>query len=256
MKSLRYIVVALFTLVATDALAWTAEVNKAVLMFAEENLSKRAKREIEQLLGAPLSSVEFVNKGKSKTRLDESGKSVTTDEKDAVVLLEKAIATLESESATADERKSALLTAIEMTVDIHCLANILIDKHLEKNFTFFRHNSMQIGFRYYAKKKTSWQSEWHKVYHTSHGRGAFSAEMYLYDWQIATKGRAKEYRKEPVAPRKWAEQSAKRAFVALDTLQPNAVVENAEVTRLEYLNDACMCDASFHLAILLNKILR
>ena len=254
MKSLRYIAVALFALVATDAMAWTSEVNRAVVMFAEEHLSKRAKSGVEQLLGAPLSSVEVVNEGKSKTRLDESGKSVTTDEKDAVVLLEKAIATLESESATAEERKSALLTAIEMTVDIHCLANILIDKHLEKNFTFFRHNSMQIGFRYYAKKKTSWQSEWHKVYHTSHG--VFSAEMYLYDWQIATKGRAKEYRKEPVAPRKWAEQSAKRAFVALDTLQPNAVVENAEVARLEYLNDASLYDASFHLAILLNKILK
>lgn len=254
MKSLRYIAVALFALVATDAMAWTSEVNRAVVMFAEEHLSKRAKSGVEQLLGAPLSSVEFVNKGKSKTRLDESGKSVTTDEKDAVVLLEKAIATLESESATAEERKSALLTAIEMTVDIHCLANILIDKHLEKNFAFFCHNSMQIGFRYYAKKKTSWQSEWHNKYHTSHG--VFSAEMYLYDWRIATKGRAKEYRKVSVAPRKWAEQSAKRAFVALGTLQPNAVVENAEVARLEYLNDASLYDASFHLANLLNKTLK
>lgn len=254
MKSLRYIAVALFALVATDAMAWTSEVNRAVVMFVEEHLSNKAKKEVNLLLGAPLSSVEFVNGGKSKTRLDESGKSVTTDEKDAVVLLEKAIATLESESATAEERKSALLTAIEMTVDIHCLANILIDKHLEKNFAFFCHNSMQIGFRYYAKKKTSWQSEWHNKYHTSHG--VFSAEMYLYDWQIATKGRAKEYRKEPVAPRKWAEQSAKRAFVALGTLQPNAVVENAEVARLEYLNDDSLYDASFHLAILLNKILK
>ena len=254
MKSLRYIAVALFALVATDAMAWTSEVNRAVVMFAEEHLSKRAKSGVEQLLGAPLSSVEFVNEGKSKTRLDESGKSVTTDEKDAVVLLEKAIATLENESATADERKSALLTAIEMTVDIHCLANILIDKHLENNFAIFSHNSMQIGFRYYAKKKTSWQSEWHKEYHTSHG--AFSAEMYLYDWRIATKGMAKAYKAEPVAPRKWAEQSAKRAFVALGTLQPNAVVENAEVARLEYLNDASLNDASFHLAILLNKILK
>ena len=254
MKSLRYIAVALFALVATDAMAWTSEVNRAVVMFAEEHLSKRTKSGVEQLLGAPLSSVGFVNEGKSKTRLDESGKSVTTDEKDAVVLLEKAIATLESESATAEERKSALLTAIDMTVDIHCLANILIDKHLEKNFAIFCHNSMQIGFRYYAKKKTNWQRVWHKEYHTSHG--AFSAEMYLYDWRIATKGMAKAYKAEPVAPRKWAEQSAKRAFVALGTLQPNAVVENAEVARLEYLNDASLYDASFHLANLLNKTLK
>ena len=81
MKSLRYIVVALLVCVATDAMAWTAEVNKAVLMFAEENLSNRAKKEVEKLLNAPLSSVEFVNKGKSKTRLDESGNEASSMEK-------------------------------------------------------------------------------------------------------------------------------------------------------------------------------
>ena len=129
MKSLRYIVVALLAFVATDAMAWTAEVNKAVLMFAEENLSNKAKSAVCELLGEPLSSVEFVNKGKSKTRLDENGKSVTTNEKDAVVLLEKAIATLENKKATIEERRAALIGAVENTVDIHCLANVLIDKH-------------------------------------------------------------------------------------------------------------------------------
>ncbi len=254
MKSLRYIAVALFALVATDAMAWTSEVNRAVVMFAEEHLSKRTKSGVEQLLGAPLSSVEFVNGGKSKTRLDESGKSVTTDEKDAVVLLEKAIATLESESATAEERKSALLTAIEMTVDIHCLANILIDKHLEKNFVISRHNSMQIGFRYYAVKKTNWQKVWQKEYHTSHG--VFSAEMYLYDWKIATKGMAKHYKKEAIAPRKWVEKAGERAFEALKVFQPGVLIESVEVPKMEEVNNASLYDAAFHLANLLNKILK
>ena len=254
MKSLRYVAVALCLFVATNAMAWTAEVNKAVLMLAEENLSTKTKREVNKWLGAPLSSIEFEKKGKNKTHLDENGKSVTTDAKDAVVALEKAIATLQDENASASERRAALLTAVELTVDIHCLSNVLIDKHLEKDFTFSRHNSMQVDFIYYAVKKCSWQALWHKEYHKSHG--VFSAEMYLFDWQIATRGMAKAYKAEPVAPRKWAEQSAKCAFVALGTLQPNAVVENAEVARLEYLNDASMYDASFHLAILLNKILR
>jgi hypothetical protein len=179
MKSLRYIVLALFALVATDALAWTAEVNKAVLMFAETKLSKGAAKEVEALLGAPLSSVKFANKGKSKSRLDEHGKSVTKETTDAVVLLEKAIATLADESATTEQRKAALLTAVEMTVDIHCLSNILIAKHLEQDFTFSRHNSMQIGCRYYKITEIKWQSLWHQVYHQAHG--VFSAEMYLYD---------------------------------------------------------------------------
>ena len=254
MKSLRYIAVALFALVATDALAWTAEVNKAVLMFAEENLSNKSKKEIEKLLGAPLSSIEFVKKGKNKSRLDESGKSVTTNAKDAVVQLEKAVATLQDKSASASERKAALLTAAEMTVDIHCPSNILIDKHLEKNFSFRRHNSMQVEFVYYAIKKTTWQAVWHKEYHKSHS--VFSPAMYVYDWKIATKGRAKSYKKEAIAPRKWAEKTGERVFDALKVLQPDALTEMVEVPKLEEVNTACMYDAAFHLANLLNKTLK
>ena len=235
-------------------MAWTTEVNKAVLMFAEENLSKRAKREVNILLGAPLSSVEFTGKGKSKTHLDENGKSVTTDEKDAVVMLEKAIAMLKSGSASTEERRAALRTAVEKTVDIHCLANILVEKHLEKDFTFSRHNSMQIGFRYYKVTKTSWQELWHKTFHKNHG--VFSAEMYLYDWHIATKGMAKSYKKEAIEPRKWAEQSYERALPALKILHTEELLENVEVPKLEVINNASLYAAAFHLANLLNETLK
>ena len=254
MKSLRYVAVALCLFVATNAMAWTAEVNKAVLMLAEENLSTKTKREVNKWLGAPLSSIEFEKKGKNKTHLDENGKSVTTDAKDAVVALEKAIATLQDENASASERRAALLTAVELTVDIHCLSNVLIDKHLEKDFTFSRHNSMQVDFIYYAVKKCSWQALWHKEYHKSHG--VFSAEMYLFDWQIATRGMAKAYKAEPVAPRKWAEKSGERAMLALKVFQPNALTETVEVPKMEEMNNACLYDAAFHLANLLNKTLK
>ena len=254
MKSLRYVAIALCLFVATDAMAWTVEVNKAVLMLAEENLSNKAKREVESLLGAPLSSIKFEKKGRNKTHLDENGKSVTTDAKDAVVVLEKAIATLQDEKTSASERRAALLAAAEMTVDIHCLSNVLIEKHLEKNFTFRRHNSMQTEFIYYTVKETSWQAVWHKEYHKSHG--VFSAEMYLFDWQIATKGMAKGYKKEPVAPRNWAEKSGERAMQALKVFQPDALTETVEVPKMEELNNACLYDAAFHLANLLNKTLK
>ena len=254
MKSLRYIVVALLVFVATDAMAWTADVNKAILMFAEKNLSNKAKKEVCEVLGAPLSSVEFVNKGKSKTRLNENVKSVTKDEKDAVVMLEKAIATLENKAASADERKAALLAAAEMTVDIHCLANILIDKHLEKDFVIKRHNSMRTTFRYYKVKKSSWQDVWHSAYHVSHG--AFSAEMYLYDWQFATKGLAKQYKKEAIAPRKWAEESGERVMQTVNKLKSDELIEMVEVPKLEEVNNAAMYAAAFRLAGLLNKTLK
>lgn len=254
MKSLRYVAIAICLFAATPAMAWTVEVNKAVLMFAEENLSHKARKEVHKLLDAPLSSIKFEKNGKSKSRLNENGKSVTTNEKDAVVRLEKAVATLQNKSASASERKAALLVAAEMTVDIHCPSNILIDKHLEKNFTFRRHNSMQVEFIYYAIKKATWQGLWHKEYHKSHG--VFSAEMYLYDWQIATKGMAKKYKKEAVEPRKWVEKTGERVFDALKVFQPDVLTEMVEVPKMEEVNNACIYDAAFHLANLLNKTLK
>ena len=251
MKNLRYIIVAIFALVAVDAMAWTDKVNKAVLMFAEQNLSKKSAKEVEALLGNTLSSVEFTNKGKSSSRLDENGKSVTNDEKDAVVLLEKAIATLEDKSATAEERKAALLTAVEMTVDIHCMANILIDKHLEKDFTFTRHNAMQVGFRYYKAAEVSWQRVWHEEYYAN--SDVFSLEMCLFDLQIATKGMAKHYKKEELAPRKWAEQTGERVFQALKVIHPGVLIDRVEVHKLREVTNSCLYDAAFRLANLLNK---
>jgi hypothetical protein len=80
--------------------------------------------------------------------------------------------------------------------------------------------------------------------------------MYLYDWQIATKGKAKSYKKETVAPRKWVEKTGERVFEALKVFQPDALIEMVEVPKMEELNNACLHDAAFHLANLLNKTLK
>lgn len=255
MKNLRYvaaIVAAMF--IAGEASAWTAEVNKAILLFAEQNMSKRAKREVVEILDAPLHSVVFAGKGKNQTRLNETGKSVTTDKNDAVVKLEGAIAILADEKATAAERKAALLAATELAVDIHCPANVLIDKHLEKDFVYQRDNGRPKYSRWFKLSERKWRAMWHSQYHKDHG--AFSAEMYLYDWNIATEGMAKGYKKEPVAPRKWAERTGERAMQAMKTFRPEAVVNMLEITKHEYLNDESMYDAAFHLAKLLNQLLK
>lgn len=256
MKGLRYVaVVAAAMFIVAEASAWTSEVNKAILMFAEGHLSKRAEKEVTEILDAPLHSVQFAGKGKSVTRLDENGKSVTTDENDAVVRIEKAIGVLSDDSNSAIERKEALLTVVENTVDIHCLSNILIDKHHENiDFVFGRNNGRQKTSRWYKVQEWHWCDMWHSRYHKSHG--AFSAEMYVYDWSIATKGMAKRYKREPVAPRNWAETTGERVLGALAVFQPGKEVNMLEVTKHEPINDAAMFDAAFHLANLLNDIFR
>lgn len=253
MKNLRYILAIFMVSVATDALAWRAEVNEAILLFAEDHLSNRAKKEVSAILGTSLRSIKFENRGKSITRLDENGKSVTTDEKDAVVLLEKAIATLANETSSAAERKAALLTVAEMTVDIHCPSNILIDKHLEKDFTFGRDNGRPRNSRWFRVQKREWKAMWHSQYHREHL--VFSPEMYRYDWRIATKGMAKKYKKMAIVPREWAEQTGKRVLKSLETFQPDAIVNKLEIIKQEEVNNACMYDAAFRLANLLNKTL-
>lgn len=254
MQRVRYMLMAVMAvMVSAEALAWSAEVNKAILMFAEENLKKGSRKEVVEILGAPLHSVKFEGEGRSQTRLNKQGASVTTDENDAVVRLEKAIAVLGKEGISTEERKSALLTAVELTVDIHCPANILIDEILEEDFTFMRGNGRPKSSKWYQSKSRSWQEMWHKLYHID--LGSFSAEMYLYDWRIATKGMAKSYKGAPVAPRKWAEHTGERVLYALKTFKPDADIDMLLITKHEYINDEAMYDAAFRLALLLNTVL-
>lgn len=252
MKRILYMVAALA--VAFEASAWTTEVNTAVLMMVEENLSSKAKREVAEILGTSLSAVEFVNKGTNKTRLNENGKSVTTDKTDAVVILENGIAVLKREDASAEERKAALLNVVEMTVDIHCPANILVDRHLEGDFKFGRDNGRPKTSRWFKINERKWQKMWHSDFHT--GLGVFSPEMYIYDWHISTKGMAKRYKKQPVAPREWAEQTGAIVLSALKIFQPDVVVDRMEITKLEEVNNGCMYNAIFRLANLLNEVLK
>lgn len=256
MRKLRYVIaITAVIFIAADALAWSAEVNKAILKFAEGHLSKKAKKEVVEILDAPLHSIKFAGKGECITRLDENGKSVTMDKKDAVVRLEEAIAVLSDNSGSAIERKEALHTAVEMAVDIHCPSNILIDKHHEKeDFVFGRDNGRPKTSRWYKLQEWHWRDMWHSRYHLSHG--AFSAEMYIYDWSIATRGMAKKYKKEPVAPRKWAEKTGERVLRSLEIFQPGREVNMLEITKQEPVNDAAMHDAAFHLAALLNATLK
>ena len=252
MRGLRYMVIVVALMASVEALAWCAEVNKAILMFAEQNMTNRAKREVAAILGAPLCSVEFENGGKSRTLLDESGKSITTDAEDAVVRLEKAVAILSDRDATAEERKKALKIAAEMTVDIHGPSNILVAKALEADFSFGRDNGRPKSSRWHKVDKMSWQKMWHSNFHAS--LGAFSAEMYLYDWTIATKGLAKEYKNGLFSPRQWAEQTGEVVLATLPTFKPGSVVNRIEITKLGEQNNMAMYRAAFRLATLLNSI--
>lgn len=254
MRGFRYIVVVLLVLTAREAYAWSDAANRAVLMLAEDNLSRRAKREIAEVLGAPLNTIEFDKKSSSTVQLNVECKSVTKAEKDAVVLLEKSVATLKKEDATVVERKEALCVLAQMVVEIHNPANIRIEGNLEKDFDFGVDNDLPKDSWLHKVTKMSWQKMWNAQIDRT--QRSFSAEMYLYDWHIATKGMAKQYKGEKSAPRKWAEHTGTKVLPLLETFKPDAVVSNLEIIKLEELNNHCRYDAAFRLAGLLNDIFR
>jgi hypothetical protein len=59
-----------------------------------------------------------------------------------------------------------------------------------------------------------------------------------------------------IVPREWAEQTGKRVLKSLETFQPDAIVNMLEIFKQEEVNNACMYDAAFRLANLLNKSLK
>jgi hypothetical protein len=95
---------------------------------------------------------------------------------------------------------------------------------------------------------------WHSLFHNQ--LGAWSADMYLYDWHIATKGMAKQFKKQPVTPRLWAEQTGEVVLKSLKVFKPNAEVGRMEITNLEEVNNSFMYKATFRLADVLNQTLK
>lgn len=70
--------------------------------------------------------------------------------------------------------------------------------------------------------------------------------MYIYDCYLDQRY-GKSYKKQPVAPREWAEQTGAVVLSALKVFKPEAVVDRMEITKLEEVNNRCLYNAAFAL---------
>ena len=253
MKNLKFTLVAILSAIAFDAMAWSAVMNKAIVMLAEENLSRKAKSEVAALLNAPLHEVKFGEKI-ALAHLNSEARSVTDKAGDAVVELEKSIAVLSDKTQSMEARKSALQSVVELTVNLHTPSCVRIEGKLDEDFTFIQHNGRMAVSRWYKESNLGWSAMWNKEFHRRHK--AFSAEMWLYDMRISSQKIAKSLLKGEVAPRKWAEQNAKRVLEVLPTFRAKGAIDNLEVTKVEPINDISMSEAAYHLALILNKSLK
>jgi hypothetical protein len=67
---------------------------------------------------------------------------------------------------------------------------------------------------------------------------------------------AKQFKKQTITPRIWAEQTGAIVLKSLKVFKPNAEVDRMQITNLEEVNNLLMYKAAFRLADVLNQTLK
>lgn len=257
MKKIIAVVFAV-VLMASEAYAFKVVGHQAIAALAEKHLTDKAKGEVKAILksGMPKHAMWLSTLRKNPelaytqqwqyATLNAQGKSVTTDENDAVVALEKAVNVLRNRKNESDSLVLASLrTVIQVVGDIHNPANIRIEG-----------NEATKGFEYIiiTRKKPSkgtWVGLWHNF---ANRHDVFSPEYYAYDIEIFAGDKKAEYEKG--TPRFWVENVGEDVVRCLEEIYPNAEVKLATHNNCEYLYDKCMAKAGYRLAALLNDIFK
>jgi hypothetical protein len=259
MKKIIAVVFAL-AIVASEAYAFKAIGHQTIAALAEQHLSPKAKTEVKAILKSDMtkhamwlytlrSKPEWAQvKQWQVATLNAEGKSVTTYENDAVVVLEKAIEVLRNRQNESDSLVLASLrTVIQVVGDIHTISNIRIEG-----------NEATKGFDYTVKaaKKKIIETSWHALWHNYTSRhDVFSPQFYAEDIEVFLGAKKAEYSKG--TPRFWAENVGEDVVRCLEVVYPGVELITVEVhNRYEDIHNKCMAKAGYRLAALLNDIFK
>jgi hypothetical protein len=260
---MKKIILTMFALVVTSAaFAFNPFGHQTIAALANKYLNDKAKSEVKAILGTDMVKeatwLNTIRKTQPETKswhffvLAENGKSVTTNENDGIVVLEKNIEVLRNRKAhTADEVKTALRIVIHLVGDIHCISHIHIDGvEASKGFQFMHWNELE--GKGYKAWKAQWYTYWNNTFCNRHN--FFSPEYYGDDIDIYANAKKAEYEKG--TPRFWAENTGEDVVRALEFFSPGAVVPTQILQLHEFNHTKCMAKASYRLAALLNELFK
>lgn len=253
-------------MVANEALAFNTYGHQSSMVLANKYLTDNAKNEIKGILKGSTMIQEAVwlntlrknpemayTKSWHFFRLDANGKSVTTNENDGMVVLEKAINVLRDRKNQSDSLVNASLrTVIHLVVDMHCLSHIHIDDIQEtKGFMFLHWNEIEEG-----KRRKEWKSQWYSLWNNGYfGRyRVFPLDYHADDIDIHCNEKKAEYEKG--TPRFWAENVGEDVVRALKDFPMGQIVPTNIIQRYEEVHVRCMAKAGYRLAALLNDIFK
>ena len=264
---MKKIVVVMFALlmVANKAFAFNTFGHQALSYMTEMHLTEKAKAEINDILQNPIhkecvwlndlrKKAEFAHtKDWHFVHLDIDGKSVTTNDNDCVVQLEKSIAILRDRgNHNLSTIQDALRIVIHLVQDMHCLSHY----HIEGRDETVQGFSFRVWDEQNSKHSSSWFVTWWGNWESAYINRytIFTSQYYAEDINLYAPDKKEEY--SAGTPRFWAENVGEDVFRALKDFYTGEEVRIIHQLTYEHVHDKCMCKAAYRLAALLNDIFK
>lgn len=239
-----------------SAKAWTGLVDNASYIIARKYMNEQALAEFNRI-SALKNSVDYkwVADSAARAMLDAELRSTTTDEKDIVVRLERAVEVLRNRANhTPGEQYKALVAVQKLIVNLHTVSCIAIDGIEQSKADF--------SFTWTAGKEGSKKHEkrgpltWHKLWSSNFcfWHQGWSSEYYAYDIDLRF-GKQREALMQG-APRDWAHDMGLLAKPMYEWAQPGMVLKHEPRLNLEDLHLNNVAKAGYRLAYLMNTILK
>ncbi len=264
-RTIKYILSVALAFSVSSAFAWHNVGHEVIAMLATERLTPAVKAQVESILGGDMKGNSlWLNELKKRenfentkywhnTTLDVYGRSVTQDDNDGIVQLERNIEVLRNRDKHSDERvATALRTVIHLVSDLHCFAHIRFEDtpHLN-NFTFYRPYKGRTDDLSKCPK-TTWYKVWAKWFFDIHG--GFSHEMFVNEIKLVQGDNFGEFMAG--TPREWVEDMGCECRPLLGMVKPNEIAEDRILYNWESLHERCVAKAAVRLAVVLNDVFK
>lgn len=239
-----------------SAKAWTGLVDNASYIIARKYMNEQALAEFNRI-SALKNSVDYkwVADSAARAMLDTELRSTTTDEKDIVVRLERAVEVLRNRANhTPGEQYKALVAVQKLIVDLHTVSCIAIDGIEQSKADF--------SFTWTAGKEGSKKHEkrgpltWHKLWSSNFcfWHQGWSSNYYAYDLDLRF-GRIREQAMQG-SVRDWAHEVGTRAKPLYEWVEPGMLMRNEPRLNLEELHLEMVARAGYRLAAIMNSVVK
>ena len=252
----RLVLMIAFVATIFSAQAWTGLLNKASYIIAKKYMTPQALAEYNRIWAQHKTyDMKWTLDKEVRAMLNADLQSVTTDEKDIVVRLEKAIDVLRNRANHSEQEQFVALFELKhLIIDLHTMSRIGIEgeEHSQHDFRF-TWTAGKEGSKKYEKRGTM---GWHQLWNNNfcYWHQAWSSEYYAYDIDLRFGKLREEAMKGNV--REWAHLVGLRAKPLYEWAEPDMILTNEPRLNLEDLHLEMVGTAAYRLAAIMNTIVK